>query len=137
MGLSMSEVAENNPATAGSLLRGAREAAGIHIEALAVALKVPVSKLEALGSQGTLYVQLPSGHRVYDGLSAKARDQYQVVHQLDASQLHAVVVQVRDKVLDWALELTKAGTMLTNVTCGICCSRSRICRPVVPGSPSM
>ena len=48
MGLSMSEVAENNPATAGSLLRGAREAAGIHIEALAVALKVPVSKLEAL-----------------------------------------------------------------------------------------
>lgn len=68
-----------------------------------------ISKLEVLGSQGSLYVQLPSGHRVYDGLSAKARDQYQVVHQLDASQLHAVVVQVRDKVLDWALELTKAG----------------------------
>lgn len=68
-----------------------------------------ISKLEALGSQGPLYVQLPSGHRVYDGLSAKARDQYQVVHQLDASQLHAVVAQVRDKVLDWALELAKAG----------------------------
>lgn len=68
-----------------------------------------ISKLEALGSQGTLYVQLPSGHRVYDGLSAKARDQYQVVHQLDAVQLHAVVAQVRDKVLDWALELAKAG----------------------------
>ena len=68
-----------------------------------------ISKLEALGSQGPLYVQLPSGHRVYDGLSAKARDQYQVVHQLDASQLQAVVAQVRDKVLDWALELAKAG----------------------------
>ena len=48
MGLSMSEVAANNPVTAGSLLRSAREAAGIHIEALAVALKVPVSKLDAL-----------------------------------------------------------------------------------------
>jgi cytoskeletal protein RodZ len=30
------------------MLRDARHAAGIHIEALAVALKVPVSKLEAL-----------------------------------------------------------------------------------------
>src|SRR3982751_3139698 len=35
-------------ATAGSLLRQAREAAGIHIAALAVSLKVPVKKLEAL-----------------------------------------------------------------------------------------
>lgn len=35
-------------ATAGSLLREAREAAGIHIAALAVSLKVPVKKLEAL-----------------------------------------------------------------------------------------
>lgn len=34
--------------TAGSLLRDAREAAGLHIAALAVALKVPVRKLEAL-----------------------------------------------------------------------------------------
>jgi cytoskeleton protein RodZ len=34
--------------TAGSILRNAREAAGLHIEALAVALKVPVGKLEAL-----------------------------------------------------------------------------------------
>lgn len=35
-------------ATAGSVLRQAREAAGIHIAALAVSLKVPVKKLEAL-----------------------------------------------------------------------------------------
>jgi cytoskeleton protein RodZ len=35
-------------ATAGSLIRQAREAAGLHIAALAVALKVPVKKLEAL-----------------------------------------------------------------------------------------
>ncbi len=34
--------------TAGTLLREARAAAGIHIAALAVALKVPVAKLEAL-----------------------------------------------------------------------------------------
>ena len=34
--------------TAGGLLREARQAAGVHIAALAVALKVPVSKLEAL-----------------------------------------------------------------------------------------
>ena len=33
---------------AGALLRGAREAQGLHIAALAVALKVPVKKLEAL-----------------------------------------------------------------------------------------
>lgn len=46
-GLSMSEVMEGG-ATAGGLLREAREAAGMHIAALAVALKVPVSKLEAL-----------------------------------------------------------------------------------------
>lgn len=46
---------ENNPAgndagrlTAGALLRQARQAAGLHIAALAVALKVPVRKLEAL-----------------------------------------------------------------------------------------
>ncbi len=37
-------------ATAGTLLREAREALGIHIASLAVALKVPASKLEALES---------------------------------------------------------------------------------------
>lgn len=36
--------------TAGALLRDAREAAGLHIAALAAALKVPVGKLEALES---------------------------------------------------------------------------------------
>jgi cytoskeleton protein RodZ len=36
------------PTTAGTLLRQAREAAGMHIAALAVSLKVPVKKLEAL-----------------------------------------------------------------------------------------
>ena len=37
-------------ATAGMLLRHAREAAGVHISALAAALKVPVKKIEALES---------------------------------------------------------------------------------------
>ncbi|MGA0571069.1 helix-turn-helix domain-containing protein [Variovorax sp. VNK109] len=36
------------PPTAGRLLRQAREAAGLHIAALAVSMKVPVRKLEAL-----------------------------------------------------------------------------------------
>ena len=37
-----------NPVSAGGMLRRAREAAGLHIGALAVSLKVPVKKLEAL-----------------------------------------------------------------------------------------
>lgn len=36
------------PVTAGGLLRQAREAAGLHVAALAVSMKVPVKKLEAL-----------------------------------------------------------------------------------------
>jgi len=40
--------AANDGVTAGSLLRRAREAAGLHVAALAVSLKVPVRKLEAL-----------------------------------------------------------------------------------------
>ncbi len=36
------------PLSAGSMLRTAREAAGLHIAALAVSLKVPVSKIEAI-----------------------------------------------------------------------------------------
>ncbi len=43
--------------SAGSLLRQAREAAGLHVAALAVSLKVPVRKLEAL--EGDQYEQLP------------------------------------------------------------------------------
>ena len=43
--------------TAGALLRDAREAAGLHIAALAVALKVPVAKLEALEADN--YSALP------------------------------------------------------------------------------
>jgi cytoskeleton protein RodZ len=34
--------------TAGQILKGARERAGLHVAALAVSLKVPVKKLEAL-----------------------------------------------------------------------------------------
>jgi cytoskeleton protein RodZ len=40
--------AANDASTAGALLRRAREAAGLHVAALAVSLKVPVAKLEAL-----------------------------------------------------------------------------------------
>ncbi|WP_436146131.1 helix-turn-helix domain-containing protein [Acidovorax sp. LjRoot194] len=43
--------------TAGQLLREAREASGLHIAALAVALKVPVNKLEALEADN--YAALP------------------------------------------------------------------------------
>lgn len=47
----MSEAMQGMPVdgvTAGMLLRQAREAAGLHVETLAVSLKVPVRKLEAL-----------------------------------------------------------------------------------------
>lgn len=49
--------AEGTPATAGGLLRRAREAQGLHIAALAAALKVPVRKLEAL--ERDRYDELP------------------------------------------------------------------------------
>lgn len=44
-------------ATAGELLRQAREAAGLHVAALAVSMKVPVKKLEAL--EADRFDQLP------------------------------------------------------------------------------
>src|SRR5690349_12237298 len=47
----MSDMQGATPAdgvTAGQLLRRAREAQGLHVAALAVSLKVPVKKLEAL-----------------------------------------------------------------------------------------
>ncbi|MDW5441736.1 helix-turn-helix domain-containing protein [Polaromonas sp. SM01] len=47
--MTQGESLSNTPTvSAGTLLRQAREAAGLHIAALAVALKVPVKKLEAL-----------------------------------------------------------------------------------------
>jgi cytoskeleton protein RodZ len=54
----MSEVAVvGDGKTAGGMLREARQASGMHIAALAVALKVPVSKLEALEADN--YAALP------------------------------------------------------------------------------
>ncbi len=47
-GFSSDQGADGVELTAGALLRDAREAAGLHIAALAVLLKVPVKKLEAL-----------------------------------------------------------------------------------------
>jgi cytoskeleton protein RodZ len=44
------EAAAAAPLTAGAMLRQARESSGLHIAALAVSLKVPVKKLEALES---------------------------------------------------------------------------------------
>ena len=44
----MPQPAANDGVTAGTLLRRAREATGLHVAALAVSLKVPVRKLEAL-----------------------------------------------------------------------------------------
>lgn len=54
----MSEATENlqpiatagHPTSAGAMLRSARQASGLHVAALAVAMKVPVKKLEALES---------------------------------------------------------------------------------------
>lgn len=46
--LAASEQGQSSQASPGGMIRESRQAAGIHIEALAVALKVPVSKLEAL-----------------------------------------------------------------------------------------
>jgi cytoskeleton protein RodZ len=46
----VSGLGSDSQLTAGEILKNARQAAGVHIEALAVALKVPVSKLEALES---------------------------------------------------------------------------------------
>lgn len=46
--LAASEQGRSSQGSPGGLIRDSRQAAGIHIEALAVALKVPVSKLEAL-----------------------------------------------------------------------------------------
>lgn len=42
------ELTPSHQVSPGGMLRAAREAAGMHIEALAVSLKVPISKLEAL-----------------------------------------------------------------------------------------
>ena len=50
-------VVTNTEPTAGALLRAAREAQGLHIAALAVSLKVPVKKLEAL--EAGRYEDLP------------------------------------------------------------------------------
>lgn len=44
----LSAVTDIGNSTAGAMLRSAREAAGLHIAALAVSMKVPVKKLEAL-----------------------------------------------------------------------------------------
>lgn len=54
---SMSEGTANTAATAGAWLRNARQQRGLHIAALAVMLKVPQSKLEAL--EADRYDQLP------------------------------------------------------------------------------
>ena len=55
-GLLMSDTV-NNEVTAGKLIEEARKACGMHIAALAVALKVPVKKLEALEADD--YATLP------------------------------------------------------------------------------
>ena len=44
------DAVQNQELTAGGMMRMAREAAGLHVAALAVAMKIPVKKLEALES---------------------------------------------------------------------------------------
>lgn len=53
----MSEGSASQPVTAGTMLRNARQQRGLHIAALAVMLKVPQAKLEAL--EGDRYDELP------------------------------------------------------------------------------
>ena len=48
LGLEASRLDSGSGVTAGALLRSAREAAGMHVASLAVSIKVPVKKLEAL-----------------------------------------------------------------------------------------
>ena len=57
MSVSEGDVASTPQPTAGALLRQAREAAGLHVAALAVSLKVPVKKLEAL--EANRFAELP------------------------------------------------------------------------------
>ena len=71
--------------TAGGLLKEARQAAGMHIAALAVALKVPVSKLEALEADNftvlpdTVFVRARKGE--FDGVLTMYHDQGQIAIQ--------------------------------------------------------
>ena len=44
----LEESTAKNPLTAGAMMRQAREASGLHVAALAVSMKIPVKKLEAL-----------------------------------------------------------------------------------------
>ena len=44
----LEESTARNPLTAGAMMRQAREASGLHVAALAVSMKIPVKKLEAL-----------------------------------------------------------------------------------------
>jgi cytoskeleton protein RodZ len=53
----MERAPDNGGISAGTLLRQAREASGLHVAALAVAMKVPVKKLEAL--EADRYGDLP------------------------------------------------------------------------------
>lgn len=48
MGDECAALVSPSPDTAGAMLRAARERAGLHVAALAVAIKIPVKKLEAL-----------------------------------------------------------------------------------------
>lgn len=60
------------PVTAGSLLRLAREANGIHIAALAVSIRVPVKKLEALEANRLDELHDPVFIRALAGLVCRA-----------------------------------------------------------------
>jgi cytoskeleton protein RodZ len=81
-------------ATAGSLIRQAREAAGLHIAALAVALKVPVKKLEAL--EADRLDLLPDAVFVRALASSVCR-----TLKIDASQVLALLPQTGKPRLDY------------------------------------
>ena len=81
-------------ASAGALLRQAREAAGIDLSALAVALKVSIKKLEAL--EGDRYDQLPDAVFVRALASSVCR-----ALKVDAAPVLALLPQSRAPRLDY------------------------------------
>jgi cytoskeleton protein RodZ len=81
--------------TAGQMMREAREAQGLHVAALAVSLKVPVKKLEAL--EGDRLEELPDAVFVRALASSVCR-----ALKMDARPVLAKLPQLNTRVLDQA-----------------------------------
>lgn len=89
----ISEGHEPQPATAGAWLRRARQQRGLHIAALAVMLKVPQAKLEAL--EGDRYDELPDATFARALATAMCR-----ALKVDAGPVLALLPSTRDQQFD-------------------------------------